>query len=366
MGKLRTLLGIDTVRVVLEGALFRVVNFCRFKRMPRGFTFSPSREEKQEGLYWPRLAFYPSNNFNAVPRLEIELSLPKMAFGNNVQELTLDDKALLLAELCDRLKSINIDTTPENLLHGALNRVDFGKNILGCDPGISLDELRKVLSSKRRVIGQTDYINGGRGLRFRNASSDISFYDKLKDPDLSEKLRLDSDYYCQRSLLQELYDQGTSLLRMECRFIKRRDVKQIFKRFGITNPIFEDVFIPGIGQKIITEEWNMILKNYIPSIQRKESLLQQIVHLLKENRGGSLDSLLSAQLLQILLQEHSLDEIKNIFSRYFSPERIRYFFKKQRSILPSNLTNITIFDSITNQINSWQPVRLPLTPVSKN
>lgn len=366
MTKLSTLLGIDTVRIALEGSLFRIVDFFRFKKTPRAWVFNPSTEDKQTGHYWPRLSFYKRTEFSATPRLEMEFSLPKMAFGNNVQELMVADKNLLLAELCECLAAIHVETTPEKILAGTLNRVDFGKNLIGCNTTNSLYELQRIMSNKRRVSGQTDYMNGGRSVRFRNASSDLVFYDKMKDPDLSQRMSFETDYYCQTSLLQNLQESGIDVLRMEYRLVKRKDVRQAFKKFGINNPVFEDVFHGNIGKTIINEEWSNILKNRIPSIPTHKSLLEQVIYMLKNNRGGNITNLFSSQLLQLLLKEHTVDEIKNILSRYFSSESIRYFFHKQKQQVYCNSTAIDPFDSITRQIIDWQAVRLPLIFEAKN
>ena len=215
--------------------------------------------------------------------------------------------------------------------------------------------------SQRRVTGQTDYINGGRSVRFRNASTDISFYDKLRDPDLSQKISLETDYYCQEELLKDLLKNGVDLLRMEFRAVKRKDVKRLFERFGIHSPIFADIFQTQLGKKIITEEWNKVMENYVPTMPTYKSLLGQAAELFKSNRGGKINPLFAAQFLQLLLKEHSVDEVKTVLSGYFSARSIRYFFNAQREIITGKTTERNTMDVITAQIEEWQAVRLPLT-----
>src|SRR3989338_7296747 len=66
------------------------------------FIKNPSKQDKESGLYFPRLTTYTRRG--SEPTLKVEFSAPKLLFLNNVQELSDSDFEHVVNALQDRLK----------------------------------------------------------------------------------------------------------------------------------------------------------------------------------------------------------------------------------------------------------------------
>lgn len=71
---------------------------------------NPSAADKKLGNYRPRLTYFqrPRGSYRAAYELVIELSLPKVAFGNNFDELTDADYNLVVKQLQSALRDMGI------------------------------------------------------------------------------------------------------------------------------------------------------------------------------------------------------------------------------------------------------------------
>src|SRR3989344_1544161 len=104
---------LDTMKLVLDKSMFRLLDKNRFysdtTNEMRGYsTFvqNPTKAELSKGVYKPRLTL--TNRFNCSKRSEdtltVELSVPKLLFGNNFDELNESDFDLVVSTLNQRLK----------------------------------------------------------------------------------------------------------------------------------------------------------------------------------------------------------------------------------------------------------------------
>lgn len=96
---------IDTIVLRLRNDMFRISDPCKFEpsaqwanhtgQPSRGMLSkqNPTKKELLAGIYKPRLTLYPhiALDGNRETILKIELSLPKLLFGNNFDELMLKD-----------------------------------------------------------------------------------------------------------------------------------------------------------------------------------------------------------------------------------------------------------------------------------
>ena len=103
---------IDTVVLLLSSDTFTISNTDKFVPSARWITntsFSavhgmqskqnPTKKELAAGIYKPRLTLFYSFPHKQV-MLKVELSLPKLFYGNNFQELKGKDLQPLLKKLC--------------------------------------------------------------------------------------------------------------------------------------------------------------------------------------------------------------------------------------------------------------------------
>jgi len=129
---------IDTVVLLLTQNMFQISDPDKFKPSARWAlhenthrTFglqskqNPTQKELREGIYKPHLTL--SHRINAAGTneitLKIELSLPKLFFGNNFNELQLKDFPLLINQLVATLKDMRVITTPVVLAQAPVSAV---------------------------------------------------------------------------------------------------------------------------------------------------------------------------------------------------------------------------------------------------
>ena len=356
----KTLLGVDTVRITLSGESFKILDFKRFKRTSNAWVFNSTSIDKELGLYLPHLHYTARTNFSNTPMLYIEFSLPKIAFGNNLQELTIDDKDLVLQNLYSALGHIGIKTSINNLLGGTLSRMDVGKNIIVPNTIIALKEMNNMLPRNRKFSEKIKYENNGKGIRFKNASFEFVAYDKLSDPLLPKKYRFDEDFYSQAELLEKCKEQNIQVLRFEGRFMKREHVKKLYQSYGIQNPIFNDVFRPEIAYEVVNQEWNKLIFCYVPAPHPSKTILELATDLLRDNRDVSLRNLLAGLSIRQLLTEVSLIQLKELFRNHSSAETVRHLFTMGHQIKYSNTAGQNSIANISKQMLEWQPLHLPL------
>lgn len=354
------LMGTDTVRFTLDKGMFIAKNLHGFHGPLNGMSRSASKEDKQQGLYRPRVTFRPIDG-----SLTVEVSLPKLLFGENLQEVTCEHKPLILRALCAALADWSIITTESKLLAAKLNRLDVGKNLLLTGIASSLrviDLLNRCQISGRKIAKDVSYTNGGRALRVHNASSDLLIYDKIRAPELcgiSEKLGIESDQYCQKALCEMLNMHNHEVLRIERRFNGRKVVRKLFARWRNYDPRLADIFTPEIAYNIISEEWNWLVAVCILPDKDCTENLARVMELLKQNAPGSLRNTLAYCFTQNLLKKYSVEDLRRTFKRAVSSVNVNNFFKKMQLWNGAIAPEQDVLKVISEAIDRWEPFQLP-------
>ena len=130
---------IDTVKLTLAKGMFMVTDISKFHRgitnAGRGYSIlvqNPTKSELKRGIYKPRLSI--TNRFNTTGRSEttltIELSLSKLLYGNNFEELQDTDFDLIIDKLQKALKDMGIRVFRELLIKAPVSAVHYSKNII--------------------------------------------------------------------------------------------------------------------------------------------------------------------------------------------------------------------------------------------
>jgi len=192
--------------------------------------------------------------------LKIELSLPKLFFGNNFAELQYKHFAPLTAKLVAVLASMGISTTAEYLSQAPVSAIHYSKNIQLTDGSTPYHYIQKLKAADIKLsldINQTDYRNDGHSYRWHCNAYEVVFYDKIKDLEqakVSSKRALEKDSELQMHLITNFKTRKMlEFLRMEVRLNKRAKLKQLFKNLGIaTDLTFKKLFKPAVSKKVLT------------------------------------------------------------------------------------------------------------------
>lgn len=277
---------IDTIVLTLSQDTYTIIEPDAFVPSARwaGGTFSlrgmqskqnPTRKELLEGIYKPRLTL--SNRFagSSTPALmlKIELSLPKLLYGNNFNELQLKDFIRLTQKLAATLESMGVQTTPQALAQAPVSAIHYSKNIALTDGSTPYHYIQKIKESNIKLsldVNQTDYRNEGHSYKWHSNSYEVAFYDKIRDLEKgiqSSKRTLEKDSALQLSLLDGFKKRkNLEFLRMEVRLNKRQKIKTLFAKLGIKSDLtFKGLFKPAISKKV--------LLHYLDEIESKRPAL---------------------------------------------------------------------------------------------
>jgi hypothetical protein len=259
---------IDTIVLTLNSAQYRITNPEQFSpsahwvMMPGAWANrliskqNPSYKERAREIYKLRLSLSarlgPNNTQDVF--LRIELSLPKLFFGNNVQELQYKDFRPCTHKLAEILAGMGVETTDDALANAPVSAIHYSKNIpltSGYTPHYFINKIRQANVRLSLDTNQTHYRNDGHSYRWHCKSYEVIFYDKMRDLYKERP----------RSLVAKSRPKKLEILRMEVRLNKRQKIKQLFNALNIKSDYtFKKLFKPAISKRI--------LLHYIDELER--------------------------------------------------------------------------------------------------
>ncbi len=262
---------IDTVILQLNQWQFTVLDYSRFgtskedvfsNKSFHKWICNPSSSDNKLGIYRPRLTLI-KRGYQVV--LKIELSLPKLVFNNNLDELSQNDFPLVVDTLKKSLEEIDILVFKNGLENAEIISFHPSKNIKlnnGYTSNFAIRQLSKVDIGKRFDIDVKDYRNNGESLQFYTRLFAICIYDKVNDYSKPQRRAIDKDQnYKQRSLFDLLNKQEPffEVLRIEIRLNGKRKINELLHNLGFDkNPSLEDLFKDDLCKKILNYAWEMI------------------------------------------------------------------------------------------------------------
>ena len=203
---------------------------------------NPTKKELLAGIYKPHLTLSNQTNFKNKTEtiLKIELSLPKLFFGNNFNELQYKDFNSLTQKLVKALKEMGVLTTYEAIEQASVSAIHYSKNIPLTDGSTPYHFINKIKEANIKLsldVNQTDYRNDGHSYKWHCNSYEIIFYDKIKDLEKakqSSKRAIEKDNDLQLIIFNKLKSRKKlEIFRMEVRLNKRQKIKQLFEKLNI-------------------------------------------------------------------------------------------------------------------------------------
>ena len=331
---------IDTVALVIQSDKFITLDLreqgveawdlnSRTKSYEK-YVKNPSAKDKQAGIYLPRLTGIKRKTATGgiSSFLKIEFSIPKLIYGNNVDEVEEGDFPRVVLILKEKLMLCGIAVTEKELTNASVSTFHPSKNIAlkdGYTASFVAKELSKINLNKKFDMNKTDFRNDGQSLQGYTLSHSVVFYDKVADLNKDKKRAIDKDQTSEQlSLFKEIKKQklGLEIIRMEVRLSKKVKMNSVLEKLGFTkNPTFQDIFKKNVCQKIVRFYWDtlvrgenlflfelagkpktllrQILENN-PNIKPKEAVYLVGLYLLCKEEGGirSLRSMLEGRSTQ--------------------------------------------------------------------
>ncbi len=335
---------IDTVVLLLPQHAYQITDPDKFVPSARWISSSavhgiqsrqnPTKKELLAGIYKPRLILFPSANPSsrkATPGtytpivLKIELSLPKLFFGNNFEELKGKDLQTLLAKLSTTLNQMGVIVDPQELAKAPVSVIHYSKNIKLTDGSTPYHYINKLKESNMRMsldVNQTDYRNEGHSYKWHCNSYEIVFYDKIKDLEkakLSDRRAIEKDNAIQLNLFPALAKRTKmfEVLRMEVRLNKRQKMKQLFAKLGIKSDLtLKSLFKPVISKKVLLHYLDELESKRLPIFDYKiENDKAYLDDLAFNNPQLSVKKILQIYGLHKAIEAITIQELKGIFSK---------------------------------------------------
>jgi len=285
---------------------------------------NPTKKELARGIYKPRLTLlqHPTPLSGTKTLLKIELSLPKLLFGNNFKELTQKQFTNVVEKLCTVLHTMGIATDVETLACASASGIHFSKNIPLTDGSIAYHYINKIKEANITLsldINQTDYRNTGHSYKWHSNAYELVFYDKIRDLEQakkSDKRSMEKDNAIQLHLYDTLHNKKMfEVLRMEARLNNRRKIQQILKKLGIkTELTFKGLFKTNIARKVLVHYLDEIERARPPLLDFKASNAKSLlIALIFNNPDLSPRRILQLYGMKLALDTISIRELRTMF-----------------------------------------------------
>lgn len=230
------------------------------KNPPRGL---------HDGIYRPRLTGMKRSigRGQKISFIKIEFSVPKLLFGNNLEEITDKDFPTIVDRLHNRLVEAGLVINKRDIANGSVAAFHPSKNIVlsgGYTASLVSRELAKININKKFDLNKTSFRNGGQSLQGYTQAHAVVVYDKIADLAQTKKRAIDKDPAPpQLSLFRKLKAEQPSLeiLRLEIRLTQKQKINAVLKKLGLeSNPTFEQICKKDICQKIVQSYWDTIIE----------------------------------------------------------------------------------------------------------
>lgn len=363
---------LDTIKLTIPSKMCSFLDKTKFLpentnalRGYKTFVQNPTKSELLRGIYKPRLTI--TNRFNTYGRsewtLSIELSLPKLLYGNNFDELSDSDFPKVIELLQSKLKDMGVSIFTALLEKAPVSSIHYSKNIPltdGSTPYMLISKIKQANIPQYLDTNQTDYQNDGLSYKWHSNSYEVTFYDKIHDlgkSKISEKRSIEKDNLLQLDLFEEFRNRNKfEVIRMEVRLNNRQKTKKLCKILGIqTNLTFDELFNSSISQKILKYYISELKSQRLPLLDSQLDKKDLLVSIIIGNPNLSISKTLQMFGLKQVLDIVSIRELKIMFSK--TNQRIVYrLIDEAEKIKLTGLQNP--FKIVDEQLNNFIPLRL--------
>jgi len=372
---------LDTIVLTLSKSMFVLMEPDRFEPSARSILdeksslggrgyFSakqnPTRQELKNGYYKPRLTL--TNRYNHTGRreasLKIELSLPKLLFGNNFDELTIEDFDAVTKLLQNRLKEMGVMVFMPLLENAPVSAIHYSKNIPltdGATPHLLISKIKQANISLALDVNQTDYRNDGHSYKWHSNSYEVAFYDKLKDLEMankSEKRAIEGDNAIQLNLFETFKERKRlEVMRMEVRLNKRQKIGQLFRTLGITSDLtLKNLFSTTITQKVLLHYLDELESKRLPLLDYKQTNSNSLLtDLIINNPNIGIRKTIQLFGLKQAFDSTTPRDLRSMFGRYGQRSWYRLVAEAKTIKLPNTKSPLGI---VREHLTRFEPLKL--------
>lgn len=365
---------LDTVIMEIKGRRFTVLDYSKFGTTKvefqnakgfRKYHNNPTEEDRKAEIYKPRLTLM-KRGLEYI--LKVEFSVPKIIFGENVNELEEKDFENVVSTLKQKLDEMGIFTTENFIKEASISSFHPSKNILltgGYISSFAISELSKVKLNGKFDFTETKFRNDGRAIQYYSKNHSLVFYDKKHDLKLPKSRAIDKDQTSkQLNLFNEIREakKNIEILRMETRLSKKRKMNEILEKLGYpANPLFQDIFKEKICQKILKYYWEtMITDQNLFLFDITNSPLRILQRTIKNNRKTKAKQIIYLTGLEILCKDRGIRELRKNIGLISKPKTWHNISKDIAKIngYSETLKPHGFIRDIESQLDEFKPFRL--------
>lgn len=226
-------------------------------------------DKKGFSSYYPRLTAYNrgSEKSRVNTMVNIEFSVPKLLYKNNLDEVEEKDFSIVIKTLHARLFEMGEVISEAELARASIRAFHPSKNIVLRDGyrayGV-MKEISKINLTKKLELTKVNFKNDGNAIQMYAINHSIVFYDKIADLNQTKKKAVDKDQTTEQlSLFAEIKSKTPKLevLRLEIRICKKQKIDSLMRVLNLKeNPTFVDIFRKDVCQKVVRYFWETIIK----------------------------------------------------------------------------------------------------------
>lgn len=308
--------------------------------------------------------------------MEITFSVPKLLFGNSVQEVSHTDLNKVVSVLQEVLGKAGIVISRNNILGGRVTSIHFCKNVF-LPKDILLQDillnLQRVDLNKTVDVTTKETKNGGQLLHIYAGNHERVFYDKVTDALRPKNKRKDKGHIdFEREVVDEFGLHQTELFRYEYRTKKAQTVQSVInktlERPAGTWVTLQDVFLPELCQNILLASWRELVgkpENQLALIgptDRFKLLLHIIENAKALGLAHSMNKALIAYGILMIIKDHGAKEFKRLMFKHWTsdhPERLNKKIK-EASELTKELPYSNGVAFVDGQLEAYELITRPL------
>ena len=231
------------------------------------FRFDPPHQD----AYLPKITIYETLNKDrdeVLYTLEAAFSVPKLLFGNSVQEVSENDFQKVVYAFRKALSNAGVEIESNSIATARVSQAHFCKNVLlPCDIRMQevLAELKRTDISKAFDITEKEFKPGVQTLHIYSQTVERVFYDKVIHALRPKGKRKDKGRMeREREVIDRYGLQNREIFRYEYRLKKnqtlKRDVNAALGRPYQTPVLFKDLFEPSLCKTILLKSWHDLIQ----------------------------------------------------------------------------------------------------------
>lgn len=326
---------------------------------------NPTAKDRKDGVYKPRLTL--TRRSYSKPILKVELSVPKLLYGNNFDELDDSDFDAVVEALQSVLGKMGVMVAKEAIASAKISKIDYSKNFVFDDRttvSSILSMLNKAKLSNWLDLTERRFQDQGHAFHLFCKSHEFIAYDKIAELTRSKSKAVekeDREYNPQMSLFDVKRRSGypIEILRVERRLKGRQKMKRVFKGFGLSDDLqFRELFSKGLSKKLIQMVWNDLLDGLKYVAMEEMSVCETFVRV-AEISDLKPQAALAQSALIVALREGGERVMRRAFKAHYHPRSLDRLLKSLRELdLPYDRVKFQPLFDIHDQILTYKPIKL--------